>query len=288
VATGKQYISWATEFDTYRGQLNWQDLPLAERTAIALYELDGTPTDLDIQAYVMGTNLRRIQYDGLRTVITRVAIALEAAHEVVFGTDEAVKYSAILPYMRHTALGQELISLYEGAALEQTSYRMGELEFLAQSGSKASPLDGLLSLPADLQLQGILDLLKPKDAFRPPAQDADPNNLPFSDVMPLLDLRKVNMYASYTGALQAASLGLVNIGALPTLSSIVFMVAPVAGLIGAFVWGWWWLLVGLIAAVAAFRYSRTVASKAVLRRACTDEAFFNAMRRRGFIWLERV
>jgi len=44
---------------------------------------------------------------------------------------------------------------------------MGELEFLAQSGSKPSPLDRLLDLPPDLRLQGILQLLKRKGVFDP-------------------------------------------------------------------------------------------------------------------------
>lgn len=54
-----------------------------------------------------------------------------------------------------------MAALYEGTANEHTNYRMGELEFLAQSGSTPSPLDNLLDLPKHLQLQGILELLKP-------------------------------------------------------------------------------------------------------------------------------
>ena len=131
------------------------------------HELDDGPADLDIHEFVMRTNLRRIQFDGLRTVISRTALALETKLGVRFGSDENAKHSLVLPHMASTALGQELASLYNGTADEPTTYRMGELEFLAQSGSKPSPLDRLLDLPPDLRLQGILQLLKRKGVFDP-------------------------------------------------------------------------------------------------------------------------
>lgn len=40
---GKKYVSWATEFDSYRGTLNWQDLSLSERTTIVVKLLTGDP-----------------------------------------------------------------------------------------------------------------------------------------------------------------------------------------------------------------------------------------------------
>jgi hypothetical protein len=162
---GKRYVSWTTKFDVYRGELNWQDLSLAERATIARYELESSPEDLDIHEFVMRTNLRRIQFDGLRTIIVRTALALEGQLRIQL--DPNGNYAFILPYLDGTALGQELVSLLNNTAGEQTNYRMGELEFLAQSGSRSSPLDRLLDLPRDLRLQGILQLLKPRGAFDP-------------------------------------------------------------------------------------------------------------------------
>lgn len=292
---GKQYISWATKFDLYKGELNWQNLSLRERTIIARFELEGMPEDLDIHEFVMGTNLRRIQFDGLRTVILRVALALEERLGVRFATDASAKYSSILPYLEGTAFGQELISLLNGTAGEHTSYRMGELEFLAQSGSKSSPLDKLLDLPRDLRLQGIVELLKPKGAFdlRPPkaeerATDIDLDRVSLSQAIRLIQAGQLDMRASYTGSLQAVSQGGAQIGIVGNLAGIGFWAAPIAGLVAAFVFAWWWLPIGLIVGVSAFRYSRKAAVNATLRRAIVDESFFEAMRQHKIIWLERL
>lgn len=100
-----EFISWATKFDSYKGELNWQDLPLADRVAIARYELDGSPEELNIEDYVMATKLRRLQFEGLRTVIIRTALALEDLLGIRFGIDEKSKYSLILPYIKDTSLG---------------------------------------------------------------------------------------------------------------------------------------------------------------------------------------
>ncbi|MEY9142123.1 hypothetical protein [Bradyrhizobium elkanii] len=289
---GKQYISQATRFDIYTGERNWHDLPLFERETIARHELEGMPADLDIQEFVMGTNLRRIQFDGLRTVIVSAALALEGKLGVDFASDDGARYSLILPYLESTALGQELVSLLNGTAGDHTNYRMAELEFLAQSGSRASPLDRLLDLPRNLRLQGILELLRPKGAFDRQPKTADQSagfalgELSFSETIPLLEARQLNMRASYSGSLQAVSQGAAKVGAAGTLAGVGFWAAPITGLIAAFFVAWWWLLIGLIIGAFAFSYSRKAAVKAVLRRACVDEAFFEAMRQHQIIWLE--
>jgi hypothetical protein len=290
----KQYISWATKFDLYKGELNWQNLPLRERTVIARFELEGTPEDLDIYEFVMGTNLRRIQFDGLRTVIVRAALALEERLSVRFGTDDSAKYSLVLPYLEGTAFGQELVSLLNGTAGEHTSYRMGELEFLAQNGSKPSPLDKLLDLPRDLRLQGIVALLESKGAFelRPKPEedtiDTDLDRISFSEVTRLIQAEQLDVRASYTGSLQVVSQGGVQIGIVGTLAGVMFWAAPIAGLVAAFLFAWWWLVIGLVVGVSSFRHSRKAAVDATLRRALADQLFFEAMRKHKIIWLERL
>lgn len=297
MSEGKTYISWATEFDTYKGTLNWQNLSLSERETIARYELEGMPEALDIEEFVMGTNLRRIQFDGLRTIIVRTALALEDKLGVRFGIDGGARYSLILPYLEGTAVGQELVSLLNGTAGEDTNYRMGELEFLAQSGSRPSPLDKLLDLPRDMRLQGILQLLKPRGAFnrqRPtpgnqPSNDAGRlDTLPFQKAMQLIDAGRLNMRASYSGSLQAVAQGIVNVSLAGSLASIGCWATPIVGLVAAYLLSWWWLPIGLGLSVLAFRFSRRAASNAVLHRARMDEAFFNSMRTRGIIWLEDI
>lgn len=298
MSEGTQYISWATKFDIYKGALNWQDLSRSERMSIVRYELEGMPEDLDIYEFVMSTNLRRIQFDGLRTVITDTALALEEELGVRFEIESGARYSLILPYLEGTALGQELISLINGKASTFTNYRMGELEFLAQSGSRSSPLDKLLDLPRDIRLQAILRLLKPKGAFDPPQNHADDlapevtssdlNSLSFSKVIQLIEAGQLDMRASYAGSLQAVSQGLLRVGTTGTLASIGFYIAPIGGFIAGLLFAWWWLPLGLIVGILAFRYSRKAALHALLRRACTDELFFESMRKHRIIWLERL
>lgn len=291
---GQEFISLGTAYDSYKGELDWQALSLTDRSTIIRHELDDIPMNMDIHEFVMGTKLRRAQFDGLRTVITRIALATGTLAGINIASEQRSSLSFILPHMKDTALGQELASLYTGVASENTSYRMGELEFLAQSGSRASPLDALVGLPVELQLQGIAQLLKPRGAFSrviPKAdklatEAIDPSSLSFSDLMPLIKAKKVTVYASYSGSLHAASSGLIDLGFPATLRTLSFIGAPALGLIGALTLAWWLLPLGLVLAVAAFRYSRQAASQAVLRRALTDEEFFNVMRDRRVLSLE--
>jgi hypothetical protein len=280
IGEAKQYISWATDFDAYKGTACWQELPLSDRKVIVKHLLTDQPEDLDIHAFVMGTKLRRIQYDGLVTVITRTALTLE--HDA-----ENIDYSKVLPHLSGTALGQELASLIDGTATPETNYRMGELEFLAQSGSKTSPLDRLLDLPIDLRLGAIVQLLKPKGAFAPrPRPPEDPNTMPFIQVIPLINRKEVQVHAGYSGSLQAASVGLIKLGTVGKLTNLGFMISPVAGIAAAIFISWWLLPVGILGAIACFKYTRRTASHAVLRKALSNEAFFDEMRKRHVLWLE--
>lgn len=247
---------------------------------IAKKLLSDEPHDEGFHALVMKTNLRRIQFDGLWTVIVRAALALE--HEL-----GEINYSKVLPYLSDTALGQELASLLNGTANFETSYRMGELEFLAQSGMKTSPLDRLLDLPAELRIGCLVEILKPVGAFKKRARSPeDPNIMPFEKVIPLINRKEVNIHASYSGSLRAAAFGLVRIGIIGRFTNLGFMAIPIAGIAAAVFVAWWFLPLGIIAAILCFKYTRRLASREVLRRALTDEDFFNEMRRMKVIWLE--
>lgn len=268
------YVSYGTPFDSYKGSVNWQDLALEQREDILNYAV--LPEDDDFEhaeETVMNSGLRKLQYEGLMTVLSRIAIALPG------GISGDPDYRKAIYAIATTDLGKELISLIEGTADYETSYRMGELEFLAQSGMKTSPLDKLIGLPNHLIVQGITELLKTSA----PSLPDDAMQLNHQQVVELFKARKVAIYPSPTGAFHAASKGLIK-GS--TLATLTFMAAPVAGVILAFVYAWWFVIVGLVLAYLAFRYSRKTASLALMKRCLDDRAFFEEMKARQFIWLE--
>lgn len=275
-----EYVSWSTEFDNYRGSKNWQELPLDQRRAIVVALLDGEKDGFELEPYVMKTGLRRIQFDGLATVITRTAVFAE--HEIGDSFLHDGNFAPILPYLTGTAIGRELGDIYSGLASEETSYRMGELEFLAQTGSRPSPLDKLTGLPNDLKLQGLRELLKPDRLSHPggsPALPVDPNSLPFDVARRLHGEGKLRIYAGYSGSLAAARHGLVNLGGKGTLGNAGFLGGPLVGLVGAFFWGWWLLPLGLLVAFFSFRFTRKAAAHAVIRDALKSEQVYNALQR---------
>ena len=154
-----EFISYATEYDSYRGEKKWSEIPLECRRAIAEYEF--LNKECDFEEIVMASSLRKSQAAGVRSLIVSVRMLYEETNFIGRGDLSEDDGKKILAFFKGTNFHLEISKLLDGTASEITNYDGVELEQLAQIGGKASPLDSALDMAPSVAKEFIRSFLTP-------------------------------------------------------------------------------------------------------------------------------
>lgn len=164
----KTFISYATTYDGYVGKKNWNELKLEERRAIVECEFAGK--ELDIEPFIMSTGLKKLQAQGLRSLFVYSQMLNERMGLIKPNKQGDNDLHYILSIFANTKIFHEITELLKGQASEKTIYDGKELEALAQTNSRPSPLDATLdmtSAEAARFILGKLELLGVDSAAAP-------------------------------------------------------------------------------------------------------------------------
>jgi hypothetical protein len=272
-----RYISYGDDFDTYNGSKNWQDIPLASRTAIVNEALSEDGTRDALKSEVMSCGLRKDLVDGLLSVISFSSAAEEYCGKI--------DSKAVLKALRGTGIGRELSDIMKGCSKEDTPYRMGELSFLKYSTFKSSPLDLLMDLPESARLDALRELLKSEAHFfkeETTDQSNDKQKKSHDFWFDLLQKDKAVVGIGYATALSLAKNGNLKVSPLMRIFNYGFIMSPMLGILGAF-YSWLAIPIGAVSMIYFFKQSRRAVTIAALQRLRTDKEFFSAMRKASLI-----
>lgn len=147
-----EFVSHATAWDRYVGSKDWSELKTAQQDVLLIHETYGNEK-FDPNNFIMEMNLRKMQAQGIRSIVTACYIIAERSGlkeekpGVVWDEDARMAISMIL---NQTAFGKRLNeawSTLDGSKHEfRTPLDSGELAAVAQHGFTPSPLDSLLDL----------------------------------------------------------------------------------------------------------------------------------------------
>lgn len=152
------FISYATNYDSYVGSKNWNELTLHERKTIIEHEFNYKK--MDFEEFVMLSGLIKLQANGIRALYVASLMLNE-------------RMGLIKPNVRGTKDTQHLLGIYVGTkffreaaglllnkANEDTDYNGFELERLAQTNRTPSVLDDALDLNVNEARQFIISHLE--------------------------------------------------------------------------------------------------------------------------------
>jgi len=134
------FVSYATEYDMYKGHKDWSELTTQQQDDIIRAELGA---DTDPEALIMRYDLIKTQAQGLRGLFIYISIALEKAGRIKDTTEWSENQrNQIIQFLRGTALGKRI---------EET--------FNPPEGTDRQPVDGEdLELCAGTEYDYLLDL----------------------------------------------------------------------------------------------------------------------------------
>lgn len=168
------FVSYATKFDLYEGNKNWDELTLTQRQTIAKNEFAND--ELDIQKFVMETGLKKRQYAGIRSL----HVASQMLNERIGLIKQDIKGEKdtfyVLAMFANTKFFKEINSLLTNNANATTDYDGIELERLAQIGTEESVLDEILDMSNSEARQFIKAQLAPLHVIPTTSVASQPNN----------------------------------------------------------------------------------------------------------------
>lgn len=142
------FISHGRPYDSYQGSKTWNELTLKQRRTIAQAEFE--QLDIDIEAYVMSTGLKKPQASGIRSLAVASQMLNERMRLIRDGMDPVEVRKHLLSVFANTRFFREINNLLTGKAEETTDYDGVELERLAFTNSSPGPLDEALDMePAE-------------------------------------------------------------------------------------------------------------------------------------------
>lgn len=157
-STENTLISYGTDYDFYIGHKCWNELSLEQRTTIIEHEFG--EKKVDIQNYVMSTNLKKIQFNGLRAIYVASLMLNERMELIKPNVNGLLDKKYILDILKNTKLWVELTDLLNKNADEVTEYDGIELEHLAFTNNIPSVLDETIEMPISTAINFIRNSLE--------------------------------------------------------------------------------------------------------------------------------
>ena len=109
-----------------------------------------------------------------------------------------------------------------------------------------------------------------------------PNAMSLSDTKRLVAEGTLELSIDRGLAIIAVRSG-VPLTAAGKLANLLMIGLPIIGIVLAFVWAWWWALVGIASAIGNFHVARAECVKSVYSAAMSNDRLFTALRDRGVI-----
>lgn len=113
----------------------------------------------------------------------------------------------------------------------------------------------------------------------------NPNHMPFDETVRLFRNGTIGVKVDQGLAIAAVRSGL-PLSKAGQMANMMVMLSPIIGLVLAILFSWWWVIVGLAAAVGNFRIARSECVRSVRNRFLDDERLFTFLRDRGAIRFE--
>lgn len=147
----------ATEYDTYEGKKNWNELSLDQRKRIIACEFGQNKEDYD--TLIMSSGLKKPQAAGIRALfVSAYMFYRKDGHSAEdLSTSDLEQF---LDFYSGTRFYAEMSGLLKGLGKETTSYDAKELEKLTLMGTNASPLDDAIDMPPIAAKQFVLSFLE--------------------------------------------------------------------------------------------------------------------------------
>jgi hypothetical protein len=157
-STENTLISFGTDYDFYIGHKCWNELSLEQRTTIIEHEFG--EKKVDIQDYVMSTNLKKMQFNGLRAIYVASLMLNERMELIKPNVNGLLDKKYILDILENTKLWIEITDLLNNNADEVTEYDGIELEHLAFTNNIPSVLDETIEMPISTAIDFIRNSLE--------------------------------------------------------------------------------------------------------------------------------
>lgn len=140
------FISYATKYDLYVGQKDWNQLAPEQQDRIILNEI--SQTESDPCDYIMECDLKKMQASGLRAVLVHSSMLLEKYRQIkdsLLWDDQ--QRQKVISFLQGTLVGRRLAeAVHPHGSNEKTGINGKELEALAQVGTTPSILDVTLDM----------------------------------------------------------------------------------------------------------------------------------------------
>ncbi len=157
-STKNTLISYGTDYDFYIGHKCWNELSLEQRSTIIEHEFG--EKKVDIQNYVMLTNLKKMQFNGLRAIYVASLMLNERMELIKPDVNGPLDKKYVLDILKNTKLWVELTDLLNKNADEVTEYDGVELEHLAFTDNIPSVLDETIEMSISTAISFIRNSLE--------------------------------------------------------------------------------------------------------------------------------
>lgn len=226
MAPVKKFVSYATEYDLYEGNRDWNSLPARAQNDILMVELLAGDTEEQPESLVMRHRLIKAQAQGLRSVIVASALALERAKRIPAADAwDAKEMSHIIDFLAGTPLGQRFQEAADGVVESVTPVPTETLTELASSDS----LDDML----------FMELEEAQDFLREMLENCENSARPsFSDFKRRLSAGEIGFVVDKGMAVTAARSGF-STGGWGILFIGLFNLSFLMVIPAIFIWGLW-------------------------------------------------
>jgi hypothetical protein len=266
----RKFISYATEYDLYKGTKDWNDLLVQSQNDILIAELLAGDTEEQPESLIMRHGLMKAQAQGLRSVIVASALALERAKRIPAADAwDAKEMAHIIDFLTGTPLGQRLKEAADGVVENVTPLPTETLAELASPDS----LDELLFMELEEAQDFLREMLGGCENSASPSYSDFKRRLSAGEIGFVVD----KGMAVYVGG----SIG----NGWSVLFSWLFNLSLLMIIPAIFIWGFWAALGFVAGAIFSFRLTRYALVQKVRKAVMEHEEWYRLFLEKGVIRL---